>query len=101
MSLPMLSVPNQWPEVQGPVNRSKGAGADGSAVHSTGAKMATITANRNIESPTAIFGCLFKRAKTPLILSFIVNSGGFTHAEVDVYLLFISYLYLILGSSRP
>ena len=97
----MLSVPNQCAEVQGPVNLSRGAGADGSVVHSNGAKIATITAKKNIDKPTAIFGCLFKRVKTSLILSFIVSSGGFTQADLDVPVLFIGYLYLILGSSTP
>ena len=60
-----------------------------------------VVANENIDKPTAIFGCLFKRVKISLILSFIVSSGGFTQADLDVPVLFIGYLYLILGSSTP
>ena len=84
MSLPMLSVPNQWPAVQGPVNLSRGAGIDGSDVQRSGAKIAITPATKNIEIPTAIFGCLFNNDSKPLTLSFIVKSGGFIHAEVDV-----------------
>jgi hypothetical protein len=83
------------------MNLSRGAGAEGSDVHSKGAKIAIITAVQKILIPTAIFGCRFKRNKMPLNLSLIVSSGGFIQDDFGEFDLFIAYLYLILGSSNP